>query len=78
MKWWHALLGIIAVVVISGFVVPPSIRCKFMIWNKNACADVQTGTELLSKFGVNLNPDEPIVTQVDELANLKGTPVNRF
>lgn len=51
-----------------------------MIWNKNACADVQTGTELLKGVGVNLNPDEPIVTQFDELSmsNIKGTPVNRF
>ena len=79
MKWWHALLGIIGIVVVSGFVVPPSIRCRFMIWNKNACSDIQTASKLLNTAGVNFNPDEPVITQVDEFAQgIKRTPVNRF
>lgn len=61
MKWWHALLGIVAVVVIWSLIIPPSIRCKMQFWDKNACANIQTASKVL-----NLNPDESMLTQLDE------------
>ena len=63
MKWWHVLLGAIAVFVISGFVVPPRIRCKFFIWNPNACADVETASNVLGKLGYDIDPSGVPITQ---------------
>jgi len=60
-KWWHAVLGIIGIVVVSAFVVPPNIRCKFIFWDKNACASVQQGVSVLNKLGYSIDPNKPII-----------------
>ena len=74
MKWWHILLAIIGIFIISGFIVPPSIRCKFLIWDRNACSDVQKGVEMLGKVGVDIDPNKPTITQFGELTNIGNSP----
>lgn len=58
MKWWHAILAIVGIVVIWSFVIPPSMRCKLTFWDKNACANQQAATQF---FG--LDPNLPIGAQ---------------
>lgn len=45
------------------FLIPPKIRCKFYIWDKDACAKQVGATELLGA-----DPNMPVITQFDELA----------
>ena len=68
MKWWHVLLAVIGIYLLAGLVLPPRIRCKMQFWNKNACQQTEQAIGDLQKFGVDINPDMPFVTQLDEFA----------
>lgn len=65
MKWWHVLLGLIAIWFVYAFLIPPNLRCKFSFWNKDACQQVQQGSELLKAFGYDIDPTKPLATQSD-------------
>ena len=63
MKWWHVVLGLVAIWIISAFVVPPRISCKFAIWNPNACANTETASKLLTQLGYPNDPGQVPITQ---------------
>ena len=62
-KWWHVLLGLIAISVMITYFVPPNVRCKWEFWNKNACSQVQAGSKLLTNLGYPIDPNKPLITQ---------------
>lgn len=68
MKFWHVIGALIVVGLIMMFLVPPSIRCRFSFWNPNACSQIQQGVDMLQKVGVDVNPNMPAITQLDDIA----------
>lgn len=68
MKFWHVIGALVVIGLIMMFVVPPSIRCKLAFWNSNACATVKQSADMLQKMGVDVNPNMPAITQLDDIA----------
>jgi hypothetical protein len=69
MKWWKILLAVVGISIAVILIVPPGTRCKWAFWDKNACATVQQAAQDLGKLGVDVDPNMPFVTQIDEFAS---------
>jgi competence protein ComGC len=66
-KLWHVVIVLIVISLILTFLVPPAIRCKLYFWNSKACDIVKQSVESLRPFGIDINPNAPLITQVGEL-----------
>lgn len=66
-KWWHVLFALVGISLFMMFVVPPSTRCKFYFWNKNACTQQEGAAKLLGA-----DPGLPLFIQGQQIRERIG------